>query len=72
MLLDLLAVGVDHNSTGLQQVLMEEGFAAATISSYHRYGPADAVSPVEVSMDPVHGDAFGGISVIADHHTVMS
>lgn len=51
---------------------MKQCFSAAAISSYHGDGAADAVSPVQVTMDPVKSDAFGSTDIAADHYGVMS
>lgn len=52
--------------------MVEESLAAAAVSSYHGDGPADAVGPVQVTVDPVESDALGSVDVAPDHHAVMS
>ena len=51
---------------------MEESFAAASISSYHGDSAANAVSPVQVAMDPVKSDAFRSIDAVTHDCAVTS
>lgn len=43
----------------------------AAVGSRHGDRPANAVRPVQVSVDPVESDALGGRQVAADHHAVV-
>lgn len=51
---------------------MEKSFATASISGYHGDGAANAVSPVQVTVDPVKSDAFGSINVATHDCAVTS
>lgn len=70
-MLDLLAVGVSHDSPGLGQVILDQSLAAASISGCYGDGAAYAVGPVDVAMDPVNGDALRSLDVTADHNVVV-
>lgn len=67
----LLIYGVDCDGSWLLQVLCDQGLPLAAVCRCHRDSLQNAVSPVDVAMDPIHRNALWGLNPTANYYSVV-
>lgn len=66
----LLIEWVDCDGSRLPEVLCDERPPLTAICGRHGDGFQNAVSPIDVAVDPIHCDTVGGLNPAADHNVV--
>lgn len=70
-LFHLLVHRVDCDGSRLIQVCCDQGLPLAAVCCCHRDSLQNAVSPVDVAMDPIHRNARWGLDPTANYHSVV-
>ncbi len=67
----LLIHRVYGDGSWLLQVFCDQGLPLAAVCRCHRDSLQNAVSPVDVAMDPIHRDSLWGLNPTANHYSVV-